>query len=333
MKKIIYLALFICINNVTFSQNHGFSFNSIFRDNSGNPITNTEVDIVISIYQGNATSSPIYEEDYIGYETNFLGLINLKIGEADSIAFNSIDWSNPPYFLEVEVDGNVLNYSEILAVPIAMYAVYGEDDDADPTNEFNDSIWLDGNLLRVSDGGGTESVDLTPLTGAGTDNQNLTGATLTGASLQIDIEDGASITVDLAGLQDGTGTDNQNLTGATLTGASLQIDIENGTSTTVDLAGLQDGTGTDDQNITGSGLSGNTLTIGIEGGTSETVDLSSLNNSGTDNQNLTGATLTGTSLQIDIEDGTSTTVDLAGLQDGVDMQITIHLMSIIHHLS
>ena len=30
---------------------------------------------------------------------------------------------------------------------------------------------LDGNLLRVSDGGGTESVDLTPLTGAGTDNQ------------------------------------------------------------------------------------------------------------------------------------------------------------------
>ena len=37
------------------------------------------------------------------------------------------------------------------------------------------------------------------------------------------------------------GTDDQNLLGATLTGTSLQIDIENGTSTTVDLAGLQDG--------------------------------------------------------------------------------------------
>ncbi len=37
------------------------------------------------------------------------------------------------------------------------------------------------------------------------------------------------------------GTDDQNLTGATLTGTSLQIDIENGTSTTVDLTGLQDG--------------------------------------------------------------------------------------------
>ena len=39
----------------------------------------------------------------------------------------------------------------------------------------------------------------------------------------------------------GTGSDDQNLTGATLTGTSLQIDIENGTSTTVDLATLQDG--------------------------------------------------------------------------------------------
>jgi len=36
----------------------------------------------------------------------------------------------------------------------------------------------------------------------------------------------------------GTGSDNQNLTGATLTGTSLKIDIENGTSATVDLASL-----------------------------------------------------------------------------------------------
>jgi len=50
------------------------------------------------------------------------------------------------------------------------------------------------------------------------------------------------------------------LTGSTLTGTSLQIDIENGASTTVDLSFLQDGIGTDDQNISGSGLSGTTLT-------------------------------------------------------------------------
>ena len=165
MKKTIYLILFICINNVALSQNHGFSFNSILRDNNGNPITNMEVDIVINIYQNNSNGTPLYAENYFGYETNFLGLINLNIGEADSIAFNSIDWSNPPYFLEVEVDGDVLNYSEILAVPIAMYAVYGEDADADPTNEYNISFELNGTDLEISDGGGTQTVDLSTLTG------------------------------------------------------------------------------------------------------------------------------------------------------------------------
>jgi len=115
----------------------------------------------------------------------------------------------------------------------------------------------------------------------------------------------------------GTGTDDQNLTGSTLTGTSLQIDIENGASTTVDLSFLQDGIGTDDQNISGSGLSGTTLTIGIEDGSSQTVDLSSLTGTGTDDQNLTGATITGTNLQIDIENGGSTTVDLSSLQDGI----------------
>jgi len=72
------------------------------------------------------------------------------------------------------------------------------------------------------------------------------------------------------------GTDDQNLTGATLTGTSLQIDIENGTSQTVDLASIQDGTGTDNQNLTNASLVGNTLTIDIERGNSVSIDLSTL---------------------------------------------------------
>ncbi len=154
-------------------------------------------------------------------------------------------------------------------------------------------------------------------TGTGSDNQNLTGASLTGTSLQIDIENGNSATVDLAPLQDGTGTDTQNLTGATLSGTSLQIDIENGNPAVVDLAPLQDGTGTDNQHLTGASLTGTSLQIDIEDGNSAMVDLVGLQDgTGTDNQHLTGASLTGTSLQIDIEDGNSAMVDLAGLQDG-----------------
>ena len=114
----------------------------------------------------------------------------------------------------------------------------------------------------------------------------------------------------------GSGNDNQNLTGATLSGTVLQLDIEDGSPASVDLASLQDGTGTDDQNIQGLALDAatNILTVGIEDGTSSTVDLSGL--VGTDNQNLTGATLSGTVLQLDIEDGSPASVDLASLQDG-----------------
>ena len=124
--------------------------------------------------------------------------------------------------------------------------------------------------------------------------------------------------VDLSSL---VGTDDQNLTGASLSGANiLQIDIENGASTTVDLSSLDD-SGTDDQNISGSGLSGTDLTIGIENGTNEVVDLSSL--VGTDDQNIANLAVdTGTNiLTVGIEDGTSQTVDLSHLDDaGTDDQ-------------
>ena len=102
MKKIIHFLIFNAIVISGISQSSGLSFNSILRDNSGNPVVDTEVDIEIAIYQGDpSTGQNIYSEEYNGYQTNFLGLINLKIGEGDSTNFNSINWSNPPYFLEV----------------------------------------------------------------------------------------------------------------------------------------------------------------------------------------------------------------------------------------
>ncbi len=104
----------------------------------------------------------------------------------------------------------------------------------------------------------------------GTDDQNLTGATLTGTDLQIDIENGGSANVDLSSL---VGTDDQNISGSGLSGTDLTIAIENGGSEIVDLSSL---VGTDDQNLTGATLTGTDLQIDIENGGSANVDLSSL---------------------------------------------------------
>ena len=56
--------------------------------------------------------------------------------------------------------------------------------------------------------------------------------------MTIGIEGGSSETVDLVSLQDGTGTDDQNISGSSLSGTTLTIGIEGGSSETVDLSSL-----------------------------------------------------------------------------------------------
>ena len=136
---------------------------------------------------------------------------------------------------------------------------------------------LAGNILTIGIENGTnETVDLSAL--VGTDDQTAAEVTYDNTISGLTATDVKAALDEVAA----GSTDDQNLTGATLSGANvLQIDIENGGSTTVDLSSLDD-SGTDDQNISGSGLAGNILTIGIENGTNETVDLSAL--VGTDDQ-------------------------------------------------
>ncbi|CAM1344585.1 T9SS type A sorting domain-containing protein [Tenacibaculum amylolyticum] len=96
----------------------------------------------------------------------------------------------------------------------------------DGTGTDNQDLELTGNTLSLTNDGTT--VDLSSYLD-NTDDQTLT---FTGTDLSI--SNGNSI--DLSSLRDGTGTDNQDLTSATLSGNTLTIGIENGTSATVDLS-------------------------------------------------------------------------------------------------
>ena len=262
VSKWFILGLFFC--GIIYAQEpRGISYQGVVLypkvelpgiDSKVTPYSEKDVCFRFSIYDD--TNTLEYSETHTT-TTDYYGQVNLVIGRGDNPLIpgrlDAIQWDGTTKFLEVELDYSALctdweevSYNELNYVPFAFYAL---------------------------NSGGT-----------GTDNQNLTAATLTGTTLQIDIEDGTSASIDLAPLQDGTGTDNQNI-------ENLALD-----STT------------------------NILTVGIEDGTSGTVDLSGL--IGTDNQNLTAATLTGTTLQIDIEDGTSATVDLAALVDDTDADPT-----------
>ncbi|WP_212748446.1 hypothetical protein, partial [Maribacter algarum] len=184
--------------------------------------------------------------------------------------------------------------------------------------------------VNITDAGGNFTATevegaLAELAASSTDNQNIENLALNGATneLTVGIEDGTSQTVDLSGL---VGTDNQNIEslGVNATTNILTVGIEDGTGQTVDLSHLDDA-GTDNQNIESLGVdaTSNILTVGIEDGTSQTVDLSHLDDAGTDNQNIEslGVDATSNILTVGIEDGTSQTVDLSHLDDaGTDNQ-------------
>ncbi|WP_457617345.1 C1q-like domain-containing protein, partial [Lutibacter sp.] len=67
-------------------------------------------------------------------------------------------------------------------------------------NDAYDMPLTDGTANQIMATNGTGQVSFVDPPVAGTDDQNLTGATLTGTSLQIDIENGNSTTVDLSSL-------------------------------------------------------------------------------------------------------------------------------------
>ena len=287
-----------------------FQYQAILRDDQGDPIANTSITALFTILEGSTTGTEAYSETHT-ITSNEFGLINLSIGTGSSSdAFSEIEWNGGVFFIKTEIDLGSgfqdFGTKQLLSVP---FALYGEDADADPTNELQ-SLSLTGSVLEISEG---NSVDLGTL-GADTDDQTLS---LEGTALSIS----EGNTVELSVLQDGIGTDSQELT---LDGS--QLAISNGNS--VDLSVL--GANTDDQVLS---LTDNTLSL-EDGGS---VDLSIyLDNTDTqlteaevdffvaNNGYLTAETddqaLSLTDNTLSLEDGGS--IDLSSYLDNTDTQLT-----------
>ena len=98
----------------------------------------------------------------------------------------------------------------------------------DGTGTDAQDLTLASNVLSLTND--ASSVDLSGYL----DNTDAQTVSLSGTTLAISNGN----TIDLASLQDGTGTDAQNLASATLSGTTLTVAIENGASVNVDLSSL-----------------------------------------------------------------------------------------------
>ncbi len=361
-KKLIFLIISIFTTTHTVKAQNTppnlINYQAVAHDNSGEPLSNQTVDIIINILDG--TSTVLWSEEHNGINTNNYGLISLMIGNGtnQSSSFTSIDWPAGPRFLEIEInDGfgfNSMGVHRLVSVPYALHAQTVENDqvddaDASTTNELQ-TISINGSDVTLSDGGGTITLPITPtadgsetiinagtdiaITGTGTSanpyvitnsftevdgsttNELISNAILNGTDLEI-TDAGGTQSVDLSSLGS---ADDQNILGSGLTGTTLTIGIESGASETVDLISLVDDAdaSTSNELISNAILNGTDLEITDAGGT-QSVDLSSF--SSTDDQNIAGSGLTGNTLTIGIESGTSETVDLSALDESVDVGV------------
>ncbi len=121
--------LFILINivffpTVLFAQTpQQINYQAVARDLAGNPMINAPLNLVFEIHQGTATGTVVYSETQTD-TTNQFGLFTAAIG-AGTVTFgnfSTINWGFSSFYLQVTVNGNIMQATQLLSVPYALYA-------------------------------------------------------------------------------------------------------------------------------------------------------------------------------------------------------------------
>lgn len=130
MKRILLFFAIIYFASSAFAQSPEImSYQAVIRNASGLLITEKPIGIRIRILQKTDIGNSVYVETHSAI-TNKNGLATIKIGAGTVVSGNlsSIDWSDGPYFLQIETDPaggtsySINNVSQMLSVPYALYA-------------------------------------------------------------------------------------------------------------------------------------------------------------------------------------------------------------------
>lgn len=129
MKKLFFFAALAISFSVFAQAPQAVTYQGIARDLSGNALMNQALGLELTIHQGTATGSVVYQETFAP-TTNQFGLYSVAMGTGTPVTgtFSAISWANGPYFLEVSLDiTGGTNYvaagtSQLLSVPYALYA-------------------------------------------------------------------------------------------------------------------------------------------------------------------------------------------------------------------
>lgn len=130
MKQLFNILVILILSIETIAQAPDYmSYQSVIRDQSNVLVSSQMVGMKLSILQGSVSGTTVYAETH-NTTTNINGLVSIEIGNGTVLtgSFNSIDWSNGPYFIKAETDPtggssySIVGTSQLLSVPYALYA-------------------------------------------------------------------------------------------------------------------------------------------------------------------------------------------------------------------
>lgn len=162
MRLYLLFAVFFALTLPLFGQSpQKFKFQAVARDVAGQPYSNVNLGVRISLVRDAASGLTDYAERHV-VTTSPYGVFDLEIGGGQPISgvFTDADWANHPYYLKIDIDSeggtNYVNLgtSQLLSVPYAIYAgEAGNTGDGDPTDELQSLIYdPDLQTLTITNG-------------------------------------------------------------------------------------------------------------------------------------------------------------------------------------
>lgn len=157
--KWFMMVVLVCLGSPVLGQlTTGINYQAMALDTAGDPIRNQTIRLRFGIVEGSVGGPLTFQENHLT-TTDDKGIFSLRIGTgmAEFNTMDSVNWQSRPVFLKIEMDeSGGTNYSfvgfvEFADVPYALYAEYGRDEDADPTNEIQ-QLSLNGDTLSISNG-------------------------------------------------------------------------------------------------------------------------------------------------------------------------------------
>lgn len=220
MKKLILSVMVTCLAFLVQAQTpQAVNYQAVVRDAQGLVLPNQSVAFQLSVLEINSSGPAVYVETH-NLTTNAFGLANLQLGTGTVVSgnFSTINWGGDSHFLKIELDETggsnytLMGTSQLISVPYALHAQTVENDqvddaDADPNNETNTGLSLNGTTLELTDASGTLSANLSSLqdgvndADADSTNEFNTGAAFANDTLEI-TDGGGTLKVDLSGVSD-----------------------------------------------------------------------------------------------------------------------------------